>query len=197
MEQQRDSHKGFAGLRQTWQGIIARTRMRARYMSLFRRLLTVGMRSVQTEEAAAVAAAAATAAAEKAVGETSTLAASARANASGQTPASASPDALLSSFATMPKLNSNSTAGISTISRGMRRCPSAGSMAAAEEEGGVVGGGGGVDEMERRRQGEREKMWDNVGGSATEIRKLADKISQSGSGLKRVYGDDAVILQVR
>lgn len=43
-EQRRAAHRGSAGLRQTWEGIFARARVRSRYMSLFRRLLTMGMR---------------------------------------------------------------------------------------------------------------------------------------------------------
>lgn len=43
MEQRRDSHGGCTGLRQTWQGLIARARARSRYMSIYSRLLTVGM----------------------------------------------------------------------------------------------------------------------------------------------------------
>lgn len=55
-EQRRDAHRGSAGLSQTWLGVIARARLRARYMALCRRLLTVGMRPPVLTEAAAKAA---------------------------------------------------------------------------------------------------------------------------------------------
>lgn len=43
-EQRRAAHRGSAGLRQTWEGVFARALVRSRYMSLFHRLLTMGMR---------------------------------------------------------------------------------------------------------------------------------------------------------
>ncbi|CAM9815336.1 unnamed protein product [Hapterophycus canaliculatus] len=44
IEQRRDAHRGSAGLSLTWQGLISRVRLLSRYMSVYRRLLTVGMR---------------------------------------------------------------------------------------------------------------------------------------------------------
>lgn len=55
MEQRRDAHRGSEGLSQTWLGVIARARLRARYMNLYRRLLTVGMRPLASSAEAAAA----------------------------------------------------------------------------------------------------------------------------------------------
>lgn len=52
IEQRRDAHKGSAGLSLTWQGLISRVRLLSRYMSVYRRLLTVGMRPLQGATAA-------------------------------------------------------------------------------------------------------------------------------------------------
>lgn len=51
IEQRRDAHKGSAGLSLTWQGLISRVRLLSRYMSVYRRLLTVGMRPLQATAA--------------------------------------------------------------------------------------------------------------------------------------------------
>lgn len=52
IEQRRDAHRGSAGLSLTWQGLISRVRLLSRYMSVYRRLLTVGMRPLQAATAA-------------------------------------------------------------------------------------------------------------------------------------------------
>lgn len=52
IEQRRDAHRGSAGLSLTWQGLISRVRLLSRYMSVYRRLLTVGMRPLQAAAAA-------------------------------------------------------------------------------------------------------------------------------------------------
>lgn len=52
MEQRRDAHRGSAGLSLTWQGLISRVRLLSRYMSVYRRLLTLGMRPLQAATAA-------------------------------------------------------------------------------------------------------------------------------------------------
>lgn len=52
IEQRRDAHRGSAGLSLTWQGLISRVRLLSRYMSVYRRLLTVGMRPLQPATAA-------------------------------------------------------------------------------------------------------------------------------------------------
>lgn len=43
-EQRRAAQGGSEGLSQSWKGVLARAKLRARYMSIYRRLLTVGMR---------------------------------------------------------------------------------------------------------------------------------------------------------
>lgn len=53
IEQRRDAHRGSAGLSLTWQGLISRVRLLSRYMSVYRRLLTVGMRPLHATTAPA------------------------------------------------------------------------------------------------------------------------------------------------
>lgn len=55
-EQRRDAQRGSVGLGQSWQGVIARARLRGRYMSLYCRLLTAGMRPPAPSTPAAAAA---------------------------------------------------------------------------------------------------------------------------------------------
>lgn len=52
IEQRRDAHRGSAGLSLTWQGLISRVRLLSRYMSVYRRLLTAGMRPLEATAAA-------------------------------------------------------------------------------------------------------------------------------------------------
>lgn len=49
IEQRRDAHRGSAGLSLTWSGLISRVRLLSRYMSVYRRLLTAGMRPLQDD----------------------------------------------------------------------------------------------------------------------------------------------------
>lgn len=56
IEQRRDAHRGSAGLSLSWQGLISRVRLLSRYMSVYRRLLTVGMRPLHATMAPATAA---------------------------------------------------------------------------------------------------------------------------------------------
>lgn len=61
IEQRRDAHRGSAGLSLTWQGLISRVRLLSRYMSVYRRLLTAGMRPLHPTASATVAGPSATA----------------------------------------------------------------------------------------------------------------------------------------
>lgn len=60
IEQRRDAHRGSAGLSLTWQGLMSRVRLLSRYMSVYRRLLTAGMRPLDPAAAAAASAPATT-----------------------------------------------------------------------------------------------------------------------------------------
>lgn len=188
-EQRRDAHRGSAGLRQTWQGVIACARLRARYMSLYSRVLTVGMRPLVSETTPKVAVPVPTDASlpsfrrEPPTMEAVSRGGAALGSLSRPSPTASTPPSMgrgLSASAPVPETVPLPAAG--------------GGSAAVGARDGRVGGGGSIGD----EHGE-DFRW--MGGSSTELRKLATQILTSngrGAVVSRRYSVELTKeLQVR
>lgn len=168
IEQRRDAHRGSAGLSLTWQGLISRVRLLSRYMSVYRRLLTVGMRPLNAASPAPATtahkpphpSARRESTGEGARGKTGVMQAS---GASG--------------------LRGKLEGGVSMSEKAMFDAGAAGG------EGVLVDGDG-----DGRGSGEERWTMNWVGGSSAEIRKLAEQIrTRFGRGalVRKYYSTEA------
>lgn len=205
-EQRQDAHRGSAGLHHTWQGIIARARLRSRYMSLFRRLLTVGMRPL---DAAAPALASAPtiplvlplpSTKESLPSQPSRWSIPARGVLFRKTPM---PQGVIDS----PILLSSSASAPTTATLHNRSLPAeeGGSSAGSSSSSIPIPRGSGVTDIEGRLGGSGvggrgiDGRWENTWarGSSAEVRKLAEQISTRSGRRKRYNPEILRNLQVR
>lgn len=173
IEQRRDAHRGSAGLSLTWQGLLSRVRLLSRYMSVYRRLLTVGMRPLN---AAADAPSASATIARKpphlsARRESAGEGARPRGNTATKQAAGAS------------VLRGSLEGGVSLSEMSMFDAGAAGREEISED-----------GDEHGRGSGEERWTMNWVGGSSAEIRKLAEQIrTRFGRGalVRKYYSTEA------
>lgn len=181
IEHRRDAHRGSAGLSLTWQGLISRVRLLSRYMSVYRRLLTEGMRPL--DAAADAAAAAATSA------PATTTVADKPPPPSARRASSADGGMMMPAAGASGLLRRSLEGGVSL--------PEVSLLLATAGAGGAGGGEGISNEADgdsSRSRGEGEQWGANwVGGSSADIRKLAEQIrTRFGRGalVRNRYGTE-------
>ncbi|CAM9113551.1 unnamed protein product, partial [Scytosiphon promiscuus] len=173
IEQRRDAHRGSAGLSLTWQGLLSRVRLLSRYMSVYRRLLTVGMRPL--DAAAGTPSASATTARKP-----PHPAARRESTEEGARPRG--------------KTGAMQTAGASGLRGSLEGGVSLSEMSMFDV--GAAGGDGVSDDGENDGRGSGEERWTMnwVGGSSAEIRKLAERIRTRfgrGAVVRKNYSTEA------